>query len=552
MHIVTEAQISRYSVVINELMADPSPVVGLPNTEFIELRNNTTQPINLYKWRISNGTTTTSIGVNYLLGPDSVVVVCSKTQAIFFNGIPNIIGVSSFPALSNDGDVISLIAADGTTMHAVSYALADYHNSLKANGGWSLEMIDPYKGCNKNNWTASNYFAGGTPGKENSVFNKTYNEDGISILQAITIDSTHIVIYLDQGVDSLANSNPKNFLFSPIHESPIHVKLLAPLFNIIELQLKTPIPDKTIYNLTGVSFKHCTSKKTDSASVQTGIIHDALKNDIVLNEILFDPPSGGSDFVELYNRSDHIINAKDIYLTNRTSAGLIGIAFAASETDRNFFPGEFICLTTDSSFVRKQWPVAVKSNIMEMKSMSSYPDDEGNAIILNKQGEIIDEMNYVDNMHFPLIRNREAVSLEKITPDLSSSFKGNWHSAASTVGYATPGYKNSQYQSTDSLVGQFNISSDIITPNNDGIDDNLIIQYSFPLSGYMCSVFLFDKNGLLIKKLVDNELFGLEGQIVWNGTVTSQKALSGLYYIKLEAFHLNGSRINRKWAVGIK
>jgi hypothetical protein len=330
------------------------------------------------------------------------------------------------------------------------------------------------------------------------------------------------------------------------------VRLQAPLFNIIELQLKNPLQDKTIYNIKGVSLKHCTSKTTDSASAQTGIIHDASKNDIILNEILFDPPSGGSDFIELYNRSSYIVNAKNIYLTNRTSANLIGTAFAASETDHNIFPGEYICLTTDSSFVCKQWPAAVKSNILEMKSMSSYPDDEGNAIILNKQGEIIDEMHYIDNMHFPMIRNREAVSLEKVAPDLPSSYRGNWHSAASTVGYATPGYKNSQNQDTDSLNGSISISSDLITPNNDGIDDNLIIHYSFPLSGFMGSVFLFDNKGVLIKKLVDNELCSKDGQIVWDGTMISQKASPGLYYIKLEAYHLNGSRVSKKWAVGVK
>ena len=48
----------RYDVVIDELMADPTPQVGLPNNEWIELRNTTTFPINLSGWKISDASST--------------------------------------------------------------------------------------------------------------------------------------------------------------------------------------------------------------------------------------------------------------------------------------------------------------------------------------------------------------------------------------------------------------------------------------------------------------------------------------------------------------
>ena len=59
---------------------------------------------------------------------------------------------------------------------------------------------------------------------------------------------------------------------------------------------------------------------------------------------------------------------------------------------------------------------------------------------------MVDEVKYKDDWHFKLIDDAEGVSLERIDPDGTSQDETNWHSAASTAGYGTPTYKNSQYQ----------------------------------------------------------------------------------------------------------
>jgi hypothetical protein len=70
---------SSYNVVIDEIMADPSPVVGLPNTEFIELKNVSTQPFNLNGWRIGDASGFATITSNFVLKPDSFVVICTNS-----------------------------------------------------------------------------------------------------------------------------------------------------------------------------------------------------------------------------------------------------------------------------------------------------------------------------------------------------------------------------------------------------------------------------------------------------------------------------------------
>ncbi len=65
---------------------------------------------------------------------------------------------------------------------------------------------------------------------------------------------------------------------------------------------------------------------------------------------------------------------------------------------------------------------------------------------LNAQGNIIDELVYNEKWHFKLIDNDEGVALERIDYNAPTQQQDNWHSAASSVGYGTPTYKNSQYK----------------------------------------------------------------------------------------------------------
>src|SRR5215213_6338009 len=99
---------ARFSVVIHEILADPAPQVGLPNSEFVELRNVSGAAISLRNWKISDGSSTATININYILGADSCVVICPTASQAAFSLSGAAIGVSNFPSLNNDADVISL------------------------------------------------------------------------------------------------------------------------------------------------------------------------------------------------------------------------------------------------------------------------------------------------------------------------------------------------------------------------------------------------------------------------------------------------------------
>jgi Lamin Tail Domain len=181
---------NRYDIVITEFLPDPSPPVGLPESSFIEIKNRSADNYNLHNWKISNGNTTATIKSDYVLKPDSLLILCSSSAAIAFSAFGPALGVSGFPALDNDAGDIILISDAGNTIHALRYNKDWFDNILKSSGGWSLEMIDPAAPCaGKENWTASISQMGGTPGQKNSVQAVFTDSEPPSLIRAVTLDS---------------------------------------------------------------------------------------------------------------------------------------------------------------------------------------------------------------------------------------------------------------------------------------------------------------------------------------------------------------------------
>lgn len=548
---VLHAQVDRYAVVINEIMVDPTPVVGLPNAEYIELRNCSKQTIDLQKWKIEKGTSSYSIGTATLLKPDSIIVLCSKSNTGFFSSIRSV-AMNSFPALINEEGTLALKSPDNRTIHAVNYQSAWHENTIKASGGWSLEMIDPLKPCEKNNWGSSVHRNGGTPGLENSIYLKTVIQNGFEIRQCVAVNEQTLLLQLENGMDSSSLSNPANYQFNNMLDHIQQVNAAGPLFDEAWIKLKAPIQANTIYAIQIKNILTCKKEKTFEGVVQTGLLKEPTANDILINEILFNPPPDGEDFIELYNQGPAVINIYDLYLASFNQLGGLNTGYKIGDGYYNLFPGDYAVVTKDTSFVKKQWPTVKSRKMIQIKSIPSMPDDEGNIAIVNKQGKLIDKMLYTEKMHDPFISDPSGVSLERIQFTMSSADPTNWHSASSTSGYGTPTLENSQHNKPLIYSVAFQTTSKIISPNNDGMDDYLTITYQLNQPGYMCSVFLFGLNGNLISKIADNQLLGTKGSIVWNGLHREQMLPLGQYIIYIEAFHLNAKTIKEKILIGIR
>ena len=535
--------VNRYDIVIDEIMSDPSPSVSLPNSEWIELRNISLNEINLQNWRIGKSSATSGPMRSFVLKPDSSVIICSSGSLTEMNVYGSAISVTSFPSLSNTGDLIILIAPDGRTIHAVDYSDEWYHSNFKKQGGWSLEMIDLNNPCSGyDNWTASNATYGGTPGMMNSVddFNRdiTYPK----LLRTFAIDSTHLILYFNEPLDSTEASNISHYSINEGIGHPISVKPLSPLFEKISLELSTPLSRNKTYSISVSSVVDCVLNEIGSYNQSSiGLFEHADSLDVVVNEILFNPKADGVDYVELYNRSRDILNLRNLYIANLNSLGNIDNITAICEEDYLLFPKDYIVLAESPSILKNQYLVKQPEYIIKINSLPSMNDDEGHVILMNEQGKIIDRIDYKDDWHFKLIDNAEGVSLERINANSKSNDENNWHSASSSVGYGTPTYKNSQSFSDGADDGAIRVEPKVISPNNDGIDDMAAIKYTFDEPGYVANISLFDVNGRLVKQIQRNALCGRTGQFMWDGlNEKNQKPTSGIYIIYTEVFNLKG------------
>jgi len=535
---------NRYDVVIDEIMADPTPQVGLPNNEWIELRNTTSSAINLLGWRIGDVSGQSGPMPNFTLQPDSFLIVCTSSAVAAMSAFGTSISVTSFPSLDNDGDQIFLRAANGRTIHAVAYSISWYQNELKKDGGWTLEMIDTKSPCaGINNWKASTNQQGGTPGKKNSVDAINNDQTGPKLKYAYTIDSISIIAVFDEPVDSLKGATVGNYTIDG-GLSIAAAATTAPFFNTVQLKLSAPITTNKVYNLTVSNVTDCKNNMIgNSNKARVGLSVDAGPLDVVINEILFNPKSNGYDYVEFYNANDKIVDASKLYIANRNSSGVISSIKQIFPTPFYLFPGDYLVITEDIPSLQMNYLVPNPDAVIELSSLPSYPDDEGDVILLNGQGAVVDEVKYKDDWHFKLIDNAEGVSLERIDPAGPSQDAANWHSASSTAGYGTPGYRNSQYKQTQIIDATIVISPKIFSPDNDGHDDIATIQYKVTEPGYVANITIFDAQGRPIRYLVKNGILGLSGQWNWDGLDEKGNKLPlGTYIIYSEIFNLRGKK----------
>ncbi len=531
-----------FDVVINEIMADPNPAIGIPEYEYLELANLTDYNIDLAGWTLSIGNTVKEFENAWLPAGDYLILAKHDAEAEL-STFGNFYGFSSL-ALTNSGQELILRNGNGQLMSYVKYDNSWYDDPEKEEGGWSLEQINPYNPCETmSNWQASRDLRGGTPGKENSVFDLAFYYPEISGVSVINNRTSEL--FFDQVMDSLSLVNSSAYEIDQGMGEPQSVYVSsdnnASVILVYEDELKTG----RIYELLiKDTLFNCAGNELIGSSTQLGLPAKVEKNDIVINEILFNPLGEGVDYLEIYNRSDKILDLQELSLssiresypnppdTNTTRLSL---------KNHLFFPGKYLLLSEDPEKVKAQYFTSNPDAFLEVPNFPPFNNDAGKVLLSEQGGRLIDRLDYDEDMHYELLNFYDGVALERVHYNRPSHDKTNWHSAAEYVGYGTPAYQNSQFAEEVDMEDPIRVEPEIFSPDNDGHNDLVNIHFDFEREGFTASISIYDASGNKVRSLVNNKLIGTHGFFSWNGFNEQQElAAAGIYIIYFEVFNSGG------------
>ncbi|MFN7012878.1 MAG: lamin tail domain-containing protein, partial [Bacteroidia bacterium] len=435
----------KFEVVINELFPDPSGTPFVPEKEFVELYNTTNQVLSLRFYRWSDLSTSTLLP-DVTIFPNEYIILCANADISLFEPFGRTVGLSSWPSLNNAGDVMTLRDNAGNLIHQIAYNNSWYNDQAKQRqGGWSIEMKDPRNPCGEeNNWSASVSSNRATPGQMNSVATSNLDTQAPELIAAFAISPDTALLRFNEILDSLSIYNATYTISEGISANVIGLKSPKEIL----LKLTPNLQASTTYILVVTQINDCVGNTTIGSGTFLILPEQGELGDIIINEVLFNPRTGGSDFVEIYNRSNKDIDLRNWKLANFANDTISSVR-TISDDYRILRPGNYVMLSKDTANIKKEYPLAESSTFIQMSSKPAYNNTSGTVILLTNKDDISDRFDYSEKMHFPLLNSKKGVSLERLDFYRPTNDETNWQSAAESVGFATPGYKNSQYLPSD-------------------------------------------------------------------------------------------------------
>jgi hypothetical protein len=527
----------QHALVITEIMADPTPSFGLPEAEYIEVFNGASSPLNLSDFDLYDGTSRTIS--DYIIGPGEYVIICDDDDTSLFSSYGNVAYVSSL-TLTNGGEPVVLYDQNGHVIDSVFYSTDWFGSTFKEEGGWSLERVDKEFSCNDpGNWKPSEDITGGTPARANSVDGVFTDSSRPLALNAYSISDTEIVVRFTEPVEPLLIAQFHCNELGPVIHADYHIGRK----DMITVSFSSQMMPSQTYEMVILNFKDCTGNITLSDTVNLGLPSHHPSNRVRINEILYDPSDGCPEFIEVINVSDSIIDLADYEICKlNPSDGYIESVHKITEEPYLLFIGREVYLSEDPDGVADCYISDHPHGALHADDLPSLLNSGGRLGVMYL-GEVIDDIQYNDDMHHPLLFSTRGVSLELIDLQSSGFHAGNWMSASSASGYGTPGFKNSQTVKWMNPDDWLTVDPVVFTPDNDGNNDYTTIWIQDIRPGYVSKVRIFDLEGRSVKDFPARSVSAGSDKVIWRGETDERKVLTpGPYIIHVTVLDHKGNK----------
>lgn len=543
-------------IVINEILYNPGTE---GKADFIELYNTTNKNFNLTDWIIGDYSTEIAIEEPLNLEAGEYVVLTGNQN--FAAGIPNGKAISGFPALNNNTpDDIYIRNKNGLTIDSLRY----YQSWGGDTDGASLERKDPLGASNDNsNWQTNHSDSGISAGTQNISFQEDTNPPEI-IFSKVFADGTFEVRFNEfiRLTDEVTFYNEEQQLSVISFDST----------NANFILLETPTTKSSTSNNSSTILRAeelSDVKGNITQSSEIPIAQKMKRGDLVINEIMFNPLDDADDnqpdqaeYIELRNTQDYAISLEGLFLHDEPDEnGNIREIQPVSTTAKWVQPQGHVLIHADegTSFEQSQTAIFfdleapnMQSVIQADRSSLSLASTDDAVYLADSTGATIDSVFYDENWHNPNIIDTRGIALERIAPNGPGNNETNWGSSVTEKG-GTPNSENSIYQENtqNNQETGITINPNPFSPDDDGYEDNLFINYKLDHQDYLIKVRIYDRYGRLVRTLADGKQAGFEGQLIWNGRKDDRsRNRIGIYIVIFEAYDsASGNDLNFKKTV---
>jgi len=409
---------------INEIMYNS---IAGPDEEWIELYNGTDASIDLENWNICDSDASHShiiIPAGYSVGPGEYFTISIVTNGAF-PFTPDYDGTGNF-ALNNSGDNVRIWNPDFILVDAVEFTDAAPWPTEPDGDGPSLSLLDlDLDNSIPENWAGSNQLDG-SPGAFNFPINILTPNGGEVIEIYSTYDITWTIEEWTGNVDIelIRDGQDPTLIVSNLDGS-----LGSFSWYVFD---NIPIGSDYKIQITDVADPNILDRSDDYFTIEAGY----LAPELVITEIMYNPPESGNDsleFIEIYNNGDATVNLDGFTFTS-------GIEFVFPAVDLN--PDEYVLVGINSAAMLStygvdayQWTGGALSNSGELVELS---DGIG----------VVDAVDYSDQLPWDTLADGYGPSLTLCNPDADNAIPENWTHSVNLAAinadgdsiWATPGF----------------------------------------------------------------------------------------------------------------
>lgn len=510
-------------ITINEVMFNPA---GNENhNEYIELLNTGTAPVDLDGWRIADEDDSDAIigtGGGTVLNPGIYAIIFDPdyflNSTIYDSLIPAealilTIDGSTFGSrgLSNSRpELVSLLTAESDTA-------SSYRYTPDNDDGYSDEKIISGRPNTESNWSNSSTFLG-TPGTVNSVTPPEFDLALISVepvpfvpIAGQTV--TYNLMILNNGIqppqtvsialfhdsDNNGTINEKEKLF----EIPLDTAQIGDFGETTSIAISTSqAPSAGVLSLRMiVNAVPDNVASNDTLSLSLTVLEK--ENQIVINEIMYQPIGSSPEWIEIVNNGTSEINLKDWRINDRSQRTGVNI----SPIDAIVPAGGFVVLTRDVRSIKEFYSSTFFA--IQVDGFPTLNNDEDEIIISDPVRRVFESVAYHSSWG-----DNPGVSLERVNPEKAGNERNNWGLSTAPEG-ATPGVSNTLFASQIPSSVTMILDPNPFSPSRRS--EVCTITTSHPLTQALVTMKIFDRYGRLVRNLLRGEPQGSAFSVIWDG-----------------------------------